>query len=280
MFFENLTVGRLIIHEVHRRLDDRQPVLPTYGQQILSLSPEAMDFFRERIVAAMGSNSQSMQMSIAPVLPGCAVEIARDLLAADDAAFVVQSRRYPDKLTSVQTGRNIPGGVVVVFTGAAGTHDTIYKPKVDATSKMKRTAAKSMALIEATNDYFQQVVDQVAEFIQPSKNLTEKLSEVYRTFVGREPELSRAEGLILDSYELDAGDDISTRLDLFLKGNTQLAVSIAEKASRKLLFRQPSILIIYLLVSEKPNTTKEQWPLTPDELKPIYVDLGKAFESY
>jgi hypothetical protein len=120
MFFENLTVDRLIIHEVHRRLDDKQPVSPSYGQQILSLSSEAMDFFRERIVAAMGSNSQSMLMSIAPVVPGCAVEIARDLLAANAVNFVAQSRRYPDKLTSVQTARNIPGGVVIVFTGTAG----------------------------------------------------------------------------------------------------------------------------------------------------------------
>ncbi|MBP0114458.1 nucleoid-associated protein [Bradyrhizobium vignae] len=120
MFFENLTVDRLIIHEVHRRLDDRQIVPPTYGSQILSLSAEAMDFFRERVVAALGSNSQSMQMAISPLVGGCALEIAADLLVADDENFIALSCRYADKLTSAQSARNIPGGVVVVFTGSAG----------------------------------------------------------------------------------------------------------------------------------------------------------------
>jgi 37-kD nucleoid-associated bacterial protein len=59
-------------------------------------------------------------MALLPVQSGCAVEIAGDLLAANDADFVAQSRKYPDKLTVVQTARNIPGGVIMVFTGEAG----------------------------------------------------------------------------------------------------------------------------------------------------------------
>jgi putative GTP pyrophosphokinase len=160
------------------------------------------------------------------------------------------------------------------------THDTIYKPNVDATPRMRRSAAKSMALIEATNDYFQHVVDQVASFVGPARNTTDELAAVYRERVGKEPELTRAEGLILDAYEIADIKAIKDRLTLLLSRKDYLPQRIAEKASIKLLFRQPSILLVYMLAAEQPTATKQKWPLTPNELRPIYTDLGMNFDSY
>jgi len=159
------------------------------------------------------------------------------------------------------------------------THDTIYKPKVTATPLMLRTAAKSMALIEATNNYFGQVVKQVSEIIRPTKALTDELSPVYRDKVGREPELTRAEVLILDAYHDVIGEDVTGRLKALLAEREFIATRIAEKAMMKLLYRQPSVLFVCLLVAEKPVDTKRRWPLTPDELRPIYVDLGLNFDN-
>jgi putative GTP pyrophosphokinase len=59
-----------------------------------------------------------------------------------------------------------------------------------------------------------------------------------------------------------------------------LTEQIRQKAQGKLLFRQPAILLVYLLAAEQPHATKGTWPLTPDELRPIYVDLGRSFDSY
>jgi ppGpp synthetase/RelA/SpoT-type nucleotidyltranferase len=160
------------------------------------------------------------------------------------------------------------------------THDTIHKPKVDATPLMLRTAAKSMALIEATNDYFQQVIEQVDKLVAPTKALTEDLAVVYRERVGREPELTRAEGLVLDAYEAEAGEDAVNRLRILLDQKAYLADRVRGKAASVLLYRQPSILLVYLLASDRPTATKQKWPLTPDELRPVYVDLGLAFDSY
>jgi putative GTP pyrophosphokinase len=160
------------------------------------------------------------------------------------------------------------------------THDTIYKPKVDATPRMRRTAAKSMALIEATNDYFEQVVEQVSQIIGSTKGLTDDLANIYRAHVGREPELSRTEGLILEAYEAEAGAEVASRIGFLLDSKPYVAERIAETAANKLIYRQPSILLVYLLASEKPTATKSKWPLTPNELKPVFVDLGKAFDSY
>ncbi len=103
------------------------------------------------------------------------------------------------------------------------THDTIYKPKVQATPLMRRTAAKSMALIEATNDYFQQVVAQVEGVTAPSKSLTDELSKVYKSRLGADPEITRAEGLILQVYEDIAGENVMQRLGDFLDGRPYAA---------------------------------------------------------
>ena len=44
--------------------------------------------------------------------------------------------------------------------------------------------------------------------------------------------------------------------------------------------QQPSVLLIYLLASESPAQTKACWPLTPDELSPVFTDLGLSFAAY
>ncbi|RWD29873.1 MAG: hypothetical protein EOS34_27415 [Mesorhizobium sp.] len=132
MPFQNLTVQRLIIHEVHRRLDDRQVVNPTYGQQLLTLTQDAKDDFRDRVISAVGSQSQSIKMTIKPVVAGCAVEIAHELIAVTDAEFIIQSRLFADRLTESQLRRDLPGGILVVFQGMAGNPQRRYVGVVKA----------------------------------------------------------------------------------------------------------------------------------------------------
>lgn len=121
MLFENLSVDRLIIHEVSRRLDDKKAAQPAYGLQILKLGSDALEVFRERVVSAIGSQSQCMEMSISKSDPGSAIAIAHGLLGAAPGAFIQRSRAFADKLAEAQLSRAIPGGIVVVFTGTAGS---------------------------------------------------------------------------------------------------------------------------------------------------------------
>jgi len=121
MQLENLTLHRIIFHEVYRRQDDRRPQPASYGRQVVKLSPEAVDELRDRIVTATGSQSQSMDMAISKFGADTAVAIASDLAKApDDVSFVQASMKVADLLTSAQVSRVIPGGVLAVFTGFAG----------------------------------------------------------------------------------------------------------------------------------------------------------------
>ena len=121
MQIQNLTIQRIIFHEVHKRLDDRRPLPPTYGDHVIQLNQDATDALRDRIVTAAGSQSQSMDMTIARFGADSSVAIAQDLLAAQDGdEFVDVSRRVADRLSDAQQSRGIPGGVLAVFVGRSG----------------------------------------------------------------------------------------------------------------------------------------------------------------
>jgi hypothetical protein len=119
------------------------------------------------------------------------------------------------------------------------THDTIYKPSVVQTPEMLRAAAKSMALIEATGDYFEELVDQIAKAVGANRKLTEELIGVYRDRVGREPDVTRAEGLLNEAYAALVGTNAVADISAFLAEKAFVAERIKERAQNKLLFRQP-----------------------------------------
>lgn len=120
MALENLTIGRVCLHEVHRLGNDGNVVAPTYGTGLLQLAGVALDAFRARVVAAFKSNAQCMEMSIRQFGAGSSVEIGSTLGDQDDADFIAVSRQFADSLAAAQASRAIPGGIVAVFDGTVG----------------------------------------------------------------------------------------------------------------------------------------------------------------
>ena len=120
MAFENLVVERVMLHEVYKRRHDGALIAPRYGTQLVVLPVEALDVFKERVVDAMGDDSQSMEMEIADAGVDSAVAVASSLVGKPDAAFVADSAKFADKLAAAQQAKNLPGGVLVVFSGTVG----------------------------------------------------------------------------------------------------------------------------------------------------------------
>ena len=197
--------------------------------------------------------------------------------------YVVRCKdELPIGETMVQIGTPCEVQVKTILQHAYSelTHDTIYKPRIDATAAMRRSAAKSMALIEATNDYFEDVTRRVEEVTAPERALTEALASVYRERVGANSQASRLEGLLLDALESPDVESIRTEVESMLDNNSYLASQIGRRARSKLLFRQPSILLVYGLANKHGTELKQRWPLTEDELRPVFTDLGLSFENF
>lgn len=157
------------------------------------------------------------------------------------------------------------------------THDTIYKPQIEATPFMQRNAAKAMALLEATNDYFEKVADDVNQTLAAVRTVTKDLSDLYRQMVGVDPKPTILEGLLLNAYEPAIGDEYLGELRLFLEQNAFIVDSIRRHlGERNSIFAQPSVLLAYHAAQRSVRKAKANWPLTLSEQEPLLNDLGES----
>ena len=60
----NLTISRVILHEVFKRGNDGNKVKPEFGDELEVLDDEAAEALRDRVVTAMTSATRCVQMSI------------------------------------------------------------------------------------------------------------------------------------------------------------------------------------------------------------------------
>lgn len=120
MIFENLTIGRIITHEVFKRDNDRNIVPPAYGTTLVTLDPHGVEALCSRIMDAMGKASRALEMTIVDSGPGSMCALADQLVDFDDPLFITRSANAANKLATAQTSRGLPGGILVVFTGTAG----------------------------------------------------------------------------------------------------------------------------------------------------------------
>lgn len=98
--------------------------------------------------------------------------------------------------------------------------------------------------------------------------------------VGLKPEVEKSNLLILDSFKEKLGPDLANRLNAFIQEKEYILAKISKRAESRHLFRQPTVLLAYLCANLSPAETKELWPLTPEELRPVFIDLGISFDNY
>lgn len=161
------------------------------------------------------------------------------------------------------------------------THDRIYKSKAEPPAKIKRTVAKSMALIEATDDFFGSVLSALDELDRPARELLESLTETYRNaVVGLAPEKAKLNVAIIDALQSVVGPKAAEEVSALLTERSFLGAGIARLAVTHHLFRQPAVLLAFLGADKAPSATREAWPFADEELRLIYNELGKNLEDY
>ncbi len=158
------------------------------------------------------------------------------------------------------------------------THDTIYKTSIRTTAPMKRAAAKSMALLEATSDYFEDLNDLIADQVKPLRELSDTLVKKYSALVGSPPSGNESplNSLVLDRYGRNV--DTNNMVD-WLHSNPFIGERISERAKYLSSFRIPSVLLIYFCAYTCPNDTLKDCPILDKDLELIYNDLGKSING-
>ncbi|MDX2007088.1 MAG: RelA/SpoT domain-containing protein [Meiothermus sp.] len=183
-------------------------------------------------------------------------------------------------------GVEIPGGVpcelqirtLLQHAHSELTHDRIYKPKVEASHKVKRIVARSAALIEAADDYFGVVDRSMAEALKTQGAF---LNGIKKLFDDAAPSMvrffnSRLNDFVYSELEslIETNQITLEQIDEFIKENNPLIKRLESRASWNLLAAQPVSLVIYMLLERAPMQTGNKWPLTPDKLETYKADLG------
>ena len=157
------------------------------------------------------------------------------------------------------------------------THDTLYKPKTIAKPLVKRTVAKSMALIEATDEFFAQAMRDLATASEPQRQLLDYLNGAYKSGTGLEPGQERSNQLVIDAFIDLLPEDAIPQLEAFLKDKSYVFDKIKEQNRQRHFFNQPAVLLTYFLAERMPAQTEEIWPIDSDDLAKVFSDLGKSY---
>jgi ppGpp synthetase/RelA/SpoT-type nucleotidyltranferase len=162
------------------------------------------------------------------------------------------------------------------------THNTVYKPRLVATPEVRRGVAKSMALIETTGDVFDSVEKKLNDMNEQFRHINEQLARIYERFAT--PEYHKR----LSNYLLGALnsllEDIPFQLGDVAKfyesdESDSIVQYVMKRREDSLLYRQPAILLVFYLVKKYKYRVHEYWPLTHDELRPIYSHFGFSLDS-
>lgn len=155
------------------------------------------------------------------------------------------------------------------------SHNTIYKKNVH--SKVKRMTARSMALIESADVFFKEVKEIMLNEEKLYINLLPNLIEYYKTFAELTLE-DKTNMLIIDSYSPLLNESTFNDVKSFIESKPFLKDKIIKNYNIKFIYRQPVVILLYYLISRRRSKVAELWPLTRDELIPLYNDLGISLD--
>jgi len=158
-------------------------------------------------------------------------------------------------------------------------HDNIYKPVGVVPKAAERHIARSMALMETTDDLFCSTMELLYETNKGRNEFLFSLVELYKACIGEEHvHLDDATNFhILDEYKNFINEETFNKVEELIKKKKFLPSRIRNRSSENSLFGQPSVLFLYHLVStlDSDQITK-LWPL-PGYLKDlnlVFSDLG------
>ncbi|ORJ47574.1 hypothetical protein B2M27_25340 [Kluyvera intermedia] len=158
-------------------------------------------------------------------------------------------------------------------------HDNIYKPTGIVPKAAERHIARSMALMETTDDLFCATMKLLYDTNKHRNRLNEALCEIYRDTIGsgymHYDESTNF--VVLDAFKENFSSATESETRELISKKTYLPPRIRSRSTSKTLFSQPCILFIYYLIKNLPvEKIRDQWPLPGyiHELELAFSDLG------
>ncbi|NUN16314.1 MAG: RelA/SpoT domain-containing protein [Myxococcales bacterium] len=155
------------------------------------------------------------------------------------------------------------------------SHNTIYKSKSDRCDEItQRIIARSMALIETTDECFDNVVARSKIAYRTIWDVTQTIHQFYEQATGISTRITESDRIIVDALEKHIPADLDEQLNQLINEKPWLVQCVEERIKGYPLFSQPSAFLIFLMLTKKDKTIRRDWPLPPRLLEPFLKELG------
>lgn len=154
------------------------------------------------------------------------------------------------------------------------SHDSTYKGPFKKDKEIARKLSKSMALMEATDDYFCSIFEMIADETRKVHNFSVELISIYKTidpnFISEnlDRELTEIFFNFLDDFDISI-DGIK---EMYQKN--KVSIDYAIKNPINYLPTQPVFILVAYLFFNHRHTFEEKWPLMSQQLEELYLTFG------
>jgi len=156
------------------------------------------------------------------------------------------------------------------------THDAIYKAKKTVQPKVHRTVAKSMALIETTDDFFTLVTKLLNYGPLEEHGIIDRLDGLYLSLTGIKSHTQKSSLVLWDEYEKFIDENLVDNVQELLDKPDYnfLPNTIKNRYSTNAFYQQSTVLFIYWMLVNRKRRLLSNWPFQRELLEPLAVDLG------
>lgn len=198
-----------------------------------------------------------------------------ELFVYQSVHYVVRNHsdiNYNSVLIPANTPCEIQIRTLLQHAYAELSHQTVYKSVNQIDPAVKRKLARSMALIEATDELFKEVRQEMrivdekyisfidygnlkGHFAQSLESLNSSIFDIYRNLV--------------EKYNIKPEN-----VDAFITEKDYILDRVEKNASSNILYKQPIIYFLYYMAANYSHVTREVWAFDQSYLDSIYNDLG------
>lgn len=161
------------------------------------------------------------------------------------------------------------------------THDSIYKAKKEVKPVVHRTVAKSMALIETTDEFFSEATKQLNFGPIEKFQIVARLDGTYRSITDIDPHSQKSTRIILHEFEDLISDDSIDEIQAHFSGDGEYAVVatiIKKRYSENALYQQSVVLFVYWMLLTHKRQLLQSWPLSLGTLQLLASDIGVSLD--
>lgn len=138
------------------------------------------------------------------------------------------------------------------------THDAIYKSRRTVQPEVHRTVAKSMALIETTDDFFLDATRLLNYGPLEEHAILYRLDGIYLTKTGIKPHLQKSSIIIWDVFEQFINDNLVDDIKNSIDERINFIEIIKKRYSENVLCQQSTILfVIWMLIKHKRRLLRD-----------------------